>query len=435
MFYYSLPHLTHAVVMLPLALFIPSYYADELALPLASVGLAIAASRIIDVFTDPLIGILSDRFQTRWGRRKPWVIAGTPLLMLATWMVFAPVQPVSVSYLLVWSCLLYLAFTIVDLPYKAWGAELSTNYSERSRVAAWREGMGALGQVLFLSMLSGLAYFGYHQAYQQLLAIAMVVIISVPLLMLVMVVKVGERPPDTVQINHRSGWKQILLIFKNRAFLRTAISIMLFGAALLCQATLHKMVLTHVIGEPDLFAPMILLENLASLAAVPFWLWVSDRIGKHRAVTLAAIWVGLWSLIFPLVGAGDTILYVCLIVLRGSSFTSIFLLSNSIAADVVDYDTATSGQHRTGLYFSVWGMAIKCSVAIGVLFGTWVPSLFGFEPSALQHSDTTLFYLMAIYGWIPCLLVFCAAPLLWNFPIDQARQRQLRAEIERKPID
>jgi Na+/melibiose symporter-like transporter len=435
MIFYSLPHLTHTVVLLPMALFIPAYYADDFGLPLATVGLAIAASRIVDVFTDPLIGVLSDRFQTAWGRRRPWLIAGTPLLMLSTWMVFVPGKDVSIEYLLTWTCLLYLGFTMVDLPYKAWGAELSTDYSERSRVAAWREGMGAAGQVLFLVILMTMAYFGYSDDHEQLLAIALVVIVTVPPLMIIMVLKVPERPPDKLRENNASGWHGLMLVLKNRAFIRTAASIILLGAALICQATLHKLVLTHVVGSPELFAPMILGEQLAALAALPFWMWVSDRIGKHRAVTLAALWVGVCSLVFPLVGAGDSVLYVCLIILRGSSFTSIFFLSNSIAADVVDYDTVTSGQQRTGLYFSVWGMAIKFSVAIGVLLGTWLPASLGFEPSAINHSDSVLFPLMMVYGWVPFLLMLCAAPLLWNFPINQQRQRQLRAEIETNRVD
>ncbi|HFD12634.1 MAG TPA: MFS transporter [Crenotrichaceae bacterium] len=430
MILYSLPHLTHTVVLLPMALFIPAFYADNLGLPLATVGFAIAASRILDVATDPLIGIMSDRFRTRWGRRKPWLIAGTPLLMLSTWMVFVPGEKVSIHYLLIWACLLYLGFTMVDLPYKAWGAELSTYYSERSRVAAWREGMGAAGQVIFLLILMIMAAYGYTDDSQQLLAIALVVVVTVPILMLIMVFNVSERAPDRLAGDRLTGWSGLLLVFKNRAFVRTAISIILLGAALICQATLHKLVLTHVVGNPELFAPMILGEQLAALALLPFWMWVSDRIGKHRAVTLAALWVGVCSLMFPLVGAGDSVLYVSLIIIRGSSFTSIFFLSNSIAADVVDYDTVTSGQQRTGLYFSIWGMAIKFSVALGVLLGTWLPASFGFQPSALDHSEIVLDSLMMVYGWVPFLLMLCAAPLLWNFPIDMERQQQLRKQIE-----
>lgn len=435
MVYYGLPHLTHAVVMLPMALFIPSFYADDLALPLAWVGAAIAVSRFTDVITDPLIGVLSDRCRTRWGRRKPWLAAGTPLLMLSAWMIFVPMGEVSVAYLLAWTCLLFLAFTLIDLPYKAWGAELSTDYSERSRIAAWREGFGTAGQVLFLAILLLMGAVGYHETRNQLLAIALTIVLTVPPLMAVMLWKVHERPPEILSGDRLAGWSGWKLMLKNRAFLRTVAAILLFGSALLIQATLHKLVLTHVVGEPELFAPMILLENLAAIAALPLWMRVSDRIGKHRAVTLAALWVGLWSLALPLVGRGEVTLYMALIILRGSCFTSIFFLSNSIAADVVDHDTLESGRQRTGLYFSLWGMAIKFSVALGVLLATVLPAAFGFQPSDTTHSAASEFALMAVYGWLPCLIMLFGAPLLWNFPIDRERQRALRAMIAARLAD
>ena len=82
---YALPSLVSSVAALPLALFIPAFYADDLGVSLAAVGIAIAASRLLDVVTDPLIGVASDRLGARFGRRKPWMVAGTPLFALAIW--------------------------------------------------------------------------------------------------------------------------------------------------------------------------------------------------------------------------------------------------------------------------------------------------------------------------------------------------------------
>jgi len=113
---YALPSLVTSVAALPMALFVPAFYADELGLPLAAVGAAIAVSRLLDVVTDPLIGSLSDRLGTRWGRRKPWMIAGTPLFLVAVWQVLVPGESASTTHLLVWSALLYLGFTMIDLP-------------------------------------------------------------------------------------------------------------------------------------------------------------------------------------------------------------------------------------------------------------------------------------------------------------------------------
>jgi len=433
MVYYGLPHLTHAIVALPLALFIPSYYADELALSMASVGMAIAASRLLDVISDPLIGIMSDRILTRWGRRKPWLACGTPLLILSAWMVFVPGENVSVAYLLGWTCLLYFAYTLVDLPYKAWGAELSTNYFERSRVAAWREAFGVLGQMLFLLTLMVMAINGITDVRIQLLAIALIIVIIQPLLVITTLLKVPERPPELLNSEQAiaRGWRAIALLGQNRAFLRSLAAIALFGTAVLMQATLHRFVLNHVVKAPDIFVPMILAENLGSIVCLPLWIWISDRIGKHRAVSLASLWLALWSSLLPFVGAGDTWFYVTLILLRGSSLAAIFFLSSSIGADVVDYDTVVSGKQRTGLYFSLWGMATKLSIGLGILLGTTLPTLFGFDPSQTVHSETSITALMIIYGWISSLIMISGVPFLWNFPIDKSQQQKLRNRITR----
>lgn len=429
MLYYASPHLTHAVATLPVALFVPAFYADDMALPLAGVGMAIAASRALDMVSDPLIGILSDRLKTRWGRRKPWIAIGTPLLMLSAWMIFAPAGKVSLLYLFVWASLLFFAFTLVDLPHKAWGAELSTDYTERTHVAAWREGLGALGQILFLGVLSVLDYLGYVENRDQLRVIAIIIVVSLPPLVTVALTKVPEFPSEELAGERLGGWAGLRLVLRNQAFMRTLITLLLLGTAVLIQATLHRLVLTHVVGRPDIFATMILAENLVSLAMVPVWMGIANRIGKHRAIILAALWIGLWSLGFPWVDRGDTVLYVTLILLRGASLASIFMLANSIAADVVDHDIVASGRQRTGLFFAVWGIAIKLAVALGVLLGTALPAAFGFEPSAPVQSAEAKKWLLVIYGWLPCLVIALGLPIMWNFPIDRIRQRTLREQI------
>ena len=130
---YSAPSLATSVAALPMALFVPAFYADDLGVPLAAVGTAIALSRLLDVVTDPLIGSLSDHGVLPFGRRKPWMVLGTPLFLVSLWQIFVPGEAASAGHLLLWSALLYLGFTMIDLPHKAWGAELSSDYDERSR--------------------------------------------------------------------------------------------------------------------------------------------------------------------------------------------------------------------------------------------------------------------------------------------------------------
>ena len=433
---YGLPYMAYAVAALPLALFVPSYYADDMALPFAAVGIAIAASRILDVIIDPFIGIVSDSWNTRWGRRKPWIAAGAPLFMLSLWMIFAPPPGVTFEYLLGWTCLFFIAFTLVDLPYKAWGAELSTDYSERSRVTAWRESFGFAGQLVFVLVLMLLESFGQRESATQLRAIALTVILTLPPLLIVAFKTVPERPADTLAGEWPRGSAGLMLVARNPAFVRMMISVALFVSGLIIQATLHKIVLVHVTETPHLFATMLLLENIATIALVPLWIRISDRIGKHRALCLAALWAGLWSLLLPFHGQGEGWPLIGVLAIRGSSFASILFLANSIAADVVDHDTVTSGRQRTGLYFAIWGMTYKFTIALGVLLATVLPAYFGFEPAdASTHTPSSEFALMAVYGWLPGVLMALGALILWNFPIDQTRQRALRALITQRALD
>jgi Na+/melibiose symporter-like transporter len=142
---YALPSLVSSLAALPLVLFVPAFYADDLGVPLAAVGVALAVSRLLDVVTDPMIGIASDRLALGLGRRKPWIVLGTPLYAVALWQLFVPGGATSAGSLLGWSALLYLGFTMIDLPHKAWGAEFSPDYDERSRITCWREGLSTGG--------------------------------------------------------------------------------------------------------------------------------------------------------------------------------------------------------------------------------------------------------------------------------------------------
>ena len=152
---YGAPAAPLALAGLPLAVYLPVIYADSdgFGLSLATVGLLIGLSRFTDVFTDPLIGYLSDKWKTRWGRRKPWVLAGTPIFALGMWFMFMP--PFEFSEVTVFGAtfsngylwlvamltLFFVGSTIKDLPFSAWGAELSSNYHERTLIMSWKEGV------------------------------------------------------------------------------------------------------------------------------------------------------------------------------------------------------------------------------------------------------------------------------------------------------
>lgn len=426
---YSLPALATSVTALPMALFVPAFYADDLGVPLAAVGIAIAVSRLLDVVTDPLIGRLSDRMGSRFGRRKPWMVLGVPLFSVSLWQIFVPGEGVGSTHLLVWSALLYLGFTMIDLPHKAWGAELSTDYDERSRITSWREGLATAGQVSLLVALVVLGSQGVDEADAQLRGVALCVVIALPVLTAACVLGVPEGLPEGFAHAERSALESLGLVARNPAFLRMVGCVLFFVSGVAIQGTLHRLVLADVMGDESRFPPMILFENLATLALVPAWLWVSIRIGKHRALIAAALWIAVWSLPLVFLRSGDTLSLMIIVAIRGSSFASILFLANSIAADVIDVDTLASGEQRSGLYFAVWGMTTKLALALGVLLGTALPSAFGYEPTSEVTSPAVQARLMAIYGGVPAGLMALGALFLRGFPVTRERHAEVRAEL------
>ncbi len=429
---YALPSLVSSVAALPLALFVPAFYADDLGVPLAAVGMAIAASRLLDVVTDPLIGIASDRLALGWGRRKPWMVLGTPLFAVALWQIFVPGETASAGSLLGWSALLYLGFTLIDLPHKAWGAELSPDYDERSRITSWREGLSAVGQVALLAVLVAWAAGGVSDAAEQLRGIALVVVIALPLLVAAAVMGVPEGPREGFAHERRGIFEGLRLVARNPAFRRMIGCVVFFVSGIAIQGTLHRLVLADVMHDEGRFPLMLLVENLATLAAVPVWLRTSLATGKHRALVAAALWLAVFSVPLVFLREGDTAALIVLIAIRGSSFASILFLANSIAADVIDLDTLASGEQRSGLFFAVWGMTTKLSLALGVLLGTALPAAFGYDPSVEGAAPAVQARLMAFYGGVPALLMTIGALFLRGFPVTRERHAAVRAEIARR---
>jgi Na+/melibiose symporter-like transporter len=446
---YGLVNLPTSIVGLPIALYIPAFYSQSLGLSLAMVGALIALSRLTDVVTDPAIGIASDRWRTRFGRRKPWMVLGMPLKILSLWMLFVPESSFATTlwsllgghaitnlYLFVWISLLYLGFTLVDLPYRAWGAELSPDYDERSRVTGWREAFGYGGTLmaLLIPLVMSLA-FDLPGPDNALLGVAAVVVIAMPLLTLPALLGVREQPSlraPAARVPTRRGLK---IVWANGPYRRLVICLLFLVAAVSMTASLSFFFVASVMEETfDRYAIFILAYYVSSSAAIPAWFAISRRLGKHKTVVLGVLWLSLWSAFIPLLGPGHYWLFFLIMMLKGSAVGALVFLPASMAADVVDLDTLRTGEQRTGLYFSLWGMVNKAAVALGVFAATNGVALFGFVPGSSDNSEAAKLAVALLYSVIPAALACVALPLLWKYPLTRERQERMRRHIERRNL-
>jgi Na+/melibiose symporter-like transporter len=310
---YGLPGLPLAALLLPLYVTLPAFYAVDLGLGFFTVGVVLLLARLWDVVTDPVIGSLSDRLTTRLGRRRPWLLAGAPLVMASAGFLFLPGPGAGWGGLLIWTMALYLGATMIMLPYTAWGAELSSDYDERSRIAGWREGLVVVGTLLAAGLP---AVVGAERAVA-LEVIAWSLWIVLPLCLIIAVRFVPESPPAP---QARLAWRQGLrVVWRNGPFRRLIAAYFLNGIANGLPATLFLLYVERVLEAPGWTGVLLFVYFLCGIAAIPLWLRLSRHWGKHRTWVGAMLWAALVFAFVPLLGPGDQLWFLAVCVLTGVS--------------------------------------------------------------------------------------------------------------------
>ena len=425
---YGAPALPLAALTLPTYILLPKFYAVEVGLGLAAVGLALLLARIWDVVSDPVIGQLSDRIETRFGRRRPWIVLGTPLVMMAVWFLFVPGPGAGIAHLLAWSVVLYTGWTMMILPLTAWGAELSPDYNERSRIAAFRETAIILGTLLALGLPVALGMKDGPAAGGSLSLIAWTVILLLPAAVIALLVFTPEPP---IRYRAHLTFRRGLAVLKgNRPFRRLIAAYLLNGIANGLPATMFVLYVANVLQAPKQAAVLLFVYFLAGIVAVPLWLKLSYRFGKHRIWCWAMIWAAAIFAFVPALGSGDLWWFVAVCVLTGISLGADLVLPSSMQADVVDLDTAESGDQRTGLYFALWGMVTKLALALAVGIAFPLLDLAGFADGE-ANAPVALWTLIGLYSLAPVIFKAIAIVLMWRYPITADRQAATRHLIDR----
>lgn len=417
---YGLPGLPLAILGLPLFIFLPTFYAETMGLDLATVGLVLLVARLWDVVTDPIIGTMSDRTQGSLGRRRPWILASLPVLCISIYHLFIPPENASVSHLLVWSMILYLGWSMIQLPHAAWGAELSDDYHQRSRVTGFREALVVAGTLVAAATPLLLSVKDGHEASQgdvlRTLAIGLILLLPITSLIATAVVKDPATYPPPARpwrIRFVEGYHALLA---NKAFLRLIVAYLLNGIANGLPATLFLLFVSHVLVLPDKSGQLLFVYFACAIAGIPFWVWLSGRLEKHRTWIIAMLANCLifgWA---PFLGAGDFTPFLAICVLSGFCLGADLALPPSMQADVVDLDRSGAKGRRTGLYFAFWGMATKLALALAVGISFPLLDLAGFNATdGAMNDEDGLFVLAILYGAIPITFKLAAVALMARF--------------------
>lgn len=420
--FYGLPGFPLAALGLPLYIYLPTFYAEQLGLGLSLVGVLLLLSRATDVISDPLVGLLSDWLPAE--SRRKWLMAiATPLLMASIWALFVPPENVSGWWLLMWSLAVYLAWTLLTLPYMAWGAELSSDYDERSTITASREGLVVAG-TLFAASLPLIMGISSEQPGEALSLLAQSLLIVLPITIGLCLWRVAEPKIERQALAFRHG---LTLLNENVLFKRLLFAYLMNGIANGLPATLFLLFVSHVLAMPEKFGLLLTVYFISGLIGLPIGLRLAKRYSKHRVWSFSMLWAILIFMWAPLLGEHDFIPFLIICVLSGLSLAIDMALPASIQADVIDIDSVKGGGRRTGFFFGLWGMTTKLSLALAVGISFPLLSILGFNTSGLVESNTLALSLM--YGLLPIPFKLLAAFTMWRFPLDRNQHLALKKQI------
>ncbi|MFO0109893.1 MAG: MFS transporter [Alphaproteobacteria bacterium] len=404
---YGLLALPLAFAGLPIYIHAPDFYATQMAVPLAAIGLVLLVLRIIDAVQDPFIGSISDRFH----RQRRWImLLGLVMLAGGFVMVFHPLTTMPLVWLALGIFICTTGFSIVSINYQALGGLWDVSSTARTRVAGWREGLGLIG-LLTASITPTLLM----QHFTPRAGFALMSLAYLPLLLLISLIFLGwwrraiimTPAPDAVPLH--------LADLLRDPWVRCFFSLYLLSAAASSiPAVLVLFFIRDYLGAEPLTGVFLLLYFLSGVAAMPIWTRVARMYGKiaaWRYSIFLATATFVWAFFLA---PGEAVAYGVICVLAGMAFGADLALPPAILADriaVADHQRAASRYYAGLTFLTKAALALATGLALPIL------AMVGYQPGMTNTSLA----LPMMYALLPCIMKASAGLLLWRF---QARLNQ-----------
>lgn len=423
-----------AGVGLPLGVYLAPLYANEVGLGLEMTGLLFMLLRFWDIFTDPVMGYMVDRYRSPLGRVRHWILLSVPILGISTYFVYMPPEGASGGYFIFWMLIFYVGFTLLQTSRSSWVPAIARDYDDRSRLFLWPEVISVLSMLILLAIPAILAVAGVEtDRFGQVAVMGWVLIIALPVAGFLATVFVPDPPlrGESKQIE-KFELKPMIRAVRNPLFGKLLLIELLGATAIAVTASNFLFVAEYAFGASDGQTSLtLMLFFLMAILALPFWLWLARKTEKRTAYFAAVTMSGICFIGFiPLAPFGNFTSFLIASLIAGIPFSAPIFLARAMTADIVELQAAETGENRAGILYALLTSFNKVgsSLAFGVGY-LIVGQIAQFRPGQ-ENTDASILGLVMVFGLLPGILYIVAGLLVRTYPLTRAVQEETARNLE-----
>lgn len=414
-----------------IATFLLIFYTDVFGISAAAAASMVFAIKIVNAFTDPLIGALADRTRTRHGKFRPYLVwVSVPLACAAVLTYTTPDLPAGGkiawaygSYLLMMVC-----YTGINIPYNALSGVLSADPQERSTVNGLRFIFAFAGGTLVTAATPALVRWlghGDDRLGWQLTMLAWGVLASGLFALTFLNTRERIAPPPA---QNSKVWQDIGDLSRNRPWVALFFLALIIMITITLRTTSAAYYFKYVVGRPELmqgFVPAYMMSAAAGAALTPF---LTRHIDKKTLMMILMSITAVLSLAFFFVGKEQVTLMFALQIATGLALGPKSPLAFSMYADTADYNEWRTGRRATAMTFAAATFSQKLGTAVAVAVIGWLFTRLGYVANVAQSSGSQagIVWLMSL---IPAAFALCAVAVMYFYNLDNAMLARIQADL------